>query len=71
VQKSTYKPLARPLLVNAKAHGLQAPGRRRLRRLHLQQREGDREEVGLHRAHRPPAAEGCYQYLQVLKANNT
>ena len=35
-----------------------APGRGRLHRLHLQQREGDREEVRLHRPHRPPAEEG-------------
>ena len=37
---------------------VQAPGRGRLLRLHLQQREGDREEVGLHRPDRPPAQEG-------------
>ena len=40
------------------AHLVQAAGRGRLHRLHLQQREGDREEVRLHRPHRPPAEEG-------------
>ena len=58
VQANKYRPLSRPLFIYAKRDVLQAPGRGRLHRLHLQQREGDREEVGLHRAHRPAAEEG-------------
>ena len=41
------------------AHLVQAPRSGRLHRLHLQQREGDREAGRLHRAHRPPAAQGA------------
>ena len=44
VQAGTYRPLSRPLFIYAK-QVLQAPRGRRVDRLHLQQREGDREEV--------------------------
>ena len=59
VQASKYRPLSRPLFIYAKRDLVQAAGRGRLHRVHLQQREGDREEVGLHRPDRPPAEEGA------------
>ena len=71
VQASTYKPALAAALHLRQALSFKRPVVAGVHRLHLQQREGDREEVRLHRAHRPPAEEGPLQYLQALKANNT
>ena len=58
VQANRVPPALAAALHLLEARLVPSPGRGRLHRLRLQQREGDREEVRLHRPHRPSAEEG-------------
>ena len=59
VQANKYRPLSRPLFIYAKRDFVPASGRSRLLRVSVQQREGDREAVGLHRPDGSSAQEGA------------